>query len=205
MIIEKIIEQTRILPVIVIEELEHALPLAKTLSKAGFKTLEITLRSPCAPEAIRLIKSEFPDLIVGAGTVVDRKTFASAIAAGADFMVSPGTTDALLDVTEDSEIPLIPGVATPSEAMKLHARGFTLLKLFPAEVVGGVSLLKAMSGPLPDLRFCPTGGISEQSAPSYLAQSNVACLGGSWMAPAKLVREKRWDEIYELAVNALKL
>lgn len=203
MSIKTLLADVRLLPVLVINELEQALPLAKALMDAGFTAIEVTLRSPCASEAIRLIKAECPDLIVGAGTVTDKRSFATAMAAGSDFLVSPGFTSNLAEVARTSDVPLIPGVATPSEAMLASDMGYELLKLFPAEAVGGRALLKSIAGPLPDIRFCPTGGITADSAPDYLELPNVFCVGGSWMVPGSLLAARDWQGITNLAREAL--
>ncbi|HPF46474.1 MAG: bifunctional 4-hydroxy-2-oxoglutarate aldolase/2-dehydro-3-deoxy-phosphogluconate aldolase [Alphaproteobacteria bacterium] len=177
----RLLKGTSIIPVIVIKEMGEALPLARKLVAKGYKTLEITLRTEFGLMAIMEIAEAMPDVIVGAGTVINKGQYEAAIAAGAQFIVSPGHTDALIEEAEQSEVPFLPGVATPSEAMKLYDKGYEYFKLFPAEAVGGLKLLKSMISPLPQLKFCPTGGINEKSASDYLALSNVFCVGGSWM------------------------
>jgi 2-dehydro-3-deoxyphosphogluconate aldolase/(4S)-4-hydroxy-2-oxoglutarate aldolase len=193
------------MPVLVIQRIEDAVPLAKALYNGGLTVLEITLRTPVALEAIALIKDQLPEAIVGAGTVIDAQTLKAAEEAGSQFFVSPGVNDGLLAAAKDSDIPLLPGVATPSEAMKLYELGYSALKFFPAEAAGGTPMLKSIGGPLPQLAFCPTGGVNPDNAPSYLALPNVLCVGGSWMAPEKLIREQKWAEIEAMAKVASQL
>lgn len=194
-----------VVPVMVIKDIEHAVPMARALVAGGLKALEITLRTDCALEAVRRIAGEVEGGVVGVGTVNDTDQFAAAYDAGARFAVSPGTTDSLLAAADDTPLPYLPGVATPSEAMKLRERGYRYLKLFPAEAVGGRALLKSIGGPLPDIQFCPTGGISPASAPEYLALSNVVCVGGSWMLPSDLVQSGDWAAVERLAAEASEL
>lgn len=203
--IKKIMDTSPVVPVLVIENAKDALPLAKSLVKGGLKVLEITLRTDAALEAIKIIRGEVPDAIVGAGTVTNAKTLQAAEKAGSQFFVSPGISDSLIDAAKYSSVPLLPGIATPTEAMRLFEMGFNALKFFPAEAAGGTAMLKAISGPLPQLDFCPTGGINPQNAPNYLALNNVRCIGGSWMAPAKMVAEHQWDEITKMAKIATNL
>lgn len=203
--IRDIMDTSPVMPVLVINKAEHAVPLAQALYKGGLKVLEITLRTAAALESITLIREHLPDAIVGAGTVIDSETLMAAEKAGAGFFVSPGTNESLLQAAKYSPIPLLPGVATPSEAMRLYDQGFSALKFFPAEASGGVAMLKSIGGPLPQLDFCPTGGINPVNAPDYLALSNVRCVGGSWMAPEKLVAAERWDEIEAMAKVAAHL
>jgi len=188
-----------VIPVMVINNLEHAVPLAHALVEGGLKVLEITLRTPVALEAIRSIKAEVPNAIVGAGTIINIDTLNQAIDAGSEFLVSPGVTNSLINHAINSGVPILPGVATPSEAMKLMEKGITAMKFFPAEAAGGVPMLKSIGGPLPQITFCPTGGINPENAKQYLALNNVACIGGSWMAPANLVDAEDWDEIKKRA------
>lgn len=184
-----------VIPVMVIDNLDSAVPLARALFEGGLKVLEITLRTSVALEAIDAIKTALPEAIVGAGTVINEETLNQAIDSGAEFIVSPGFTPALIDAAIDKKIPILPGVNTPSEIMTLVEKGITAMKFFPAEAAGGVPMLKAIGGPLPQVTFCPTGGINPDNAKEYLNLSNVACVGGSWMASAGLVAEERWDEI----------
>ena len=201
----EIMQLAPVIPVMVIDRVEDAVPLANALVAGGLKVLEITLRTPAALESIRLIKQAVPDAVVGAGTIVNVGNLHDALAAGAGFIVTPGTTAAIVDACVEAGVPLLPGVNTPSEAMTLLERGFDCLKFFPAEAAGGVAMLKALGGPLPQLRFCPTGGITPANAPSYLALANVSCVGGSWMAPAELVQAGDWAEIERRAAQAALL
>lgn len=194
-----------VIPVMVINKLEHAVPLAQALVEGGLKVLEITLRTPVALEAIRKIKAEVPNAIVGAGTIINLDTLNQAIDAGSEFLVSPGVTNSLINHAINTGVPILPGVATPSEAMKLMEKGITAMKFFPAEAAGGVPMLKSIGGPLPQITFCPTGGVNPENAKQYLALNNVACVGGSWMAPASLVDAEEWDEIKKRAEQAAKI
>lgn len=189
----------------VVEQIEDALPLAKALSDGGLKVLEVTLRTACAIEAITMIKQEFPDLIVGSGTVVCPKTLEQSLHAGVDFLVSPGSNDSLLNAAASNNAPLLAGVSTASEVMNLQSKGYQCMKFFPANAAGGPAMLKAIGGPLPDVIFCPTGGITLLTAPEYLALDNVACIGGTWMLNKELVSSKNWNEIKRLARQASDL
>lgn len=203
--IKDIMNTSPVIPVMVINKLEHAVPLANALVEGGLKVLEITLRTAVALEAIKKIKAEVPDAIVGAGTVINLETLNQVIDAGSEFIVSPGLTDNLLDAALKSGVPLLPGIVTPSEVMKLLERGVTEMKFFPAEAAGGIPMVKSMGGPLPQVTFCPTGGVSPKNVADYMALKNVACVGGSWMAPASLVDAENWDEISRLTVEAISL
>lgn len=203
--VEQIVNTSPVIPVIVVDKLEQAAPLAQALYKGGLKVLEITMRTPIALEAMQAMKAAVPEAIVGAGTIVSPEDVDAALAAGADFLVSPGATDIMIDAAQAQSVPLLPGVATPSEAMRLKARGLTFLKFFPAEAAGGVNMLKSIGGPLGDLRFCPTGGINLAKAPEYLALPNVVCVGGSWMVPKQLVEAGDWQGIETLAREAAGL
>lgn len=202
MSIEKILSSAPVVPVVVIEKLEDAAPLARALYNGGLKALEITLRTPVAAEAVKLMKEAVPEAYVGTGTVVDKATFNASVEAGADFMVSPGVNDELLALAKDTDIPFLPGAATPSEVMKLASHGFKFLKFFPAEAAGGTAMLKSIGGPLPQVTFCPTGGISLETAPNYLALKNVICVGGTWMLDKQLIENKDWQAIEALARQA---
>jgi 2-dehydro-3-deoxyphosphogluconate aldolase / (4S)-4-hydroxy-2-oxoglutarate aldolase len=173
-----------VVPVVVVDDAEHAVPLAAALAAGGVCIVEVTLRTPAALESIRRIAAEVPDTLVGAGTVTTPALARDAAAAGARFLVTPGTTEAVLAACEDTGLPLLPGAATVSEAMRLAERGYTALKFFPAEAAGGAAYLRSIAGPLPGLMFCPTGGITPATAPDYLALPNVGCVGGSWLTPA---------------------
>ena len=202
MSIEKILSSAPVVPVVVIENLEDAAPLARALYNGGLKALEITLRTPIAAEAVKLMKTEVPEAYVGTGTVIDKASFDASVAAGADFMVSPGVNDELLALAKETDIPFLPGAATPSEVMKLASHGFNFLKFFPAEAAGGTAMLKSIGAPLPQVTFCPTGGISLATAPDYLALSNVICVGGTWMLDKQLIANKDWQAIEALARQA---
>ena len=194
-----------IVPVMVIENLKDAVPLARALVNGGLPVLEITLRTAAALECIRAIVGEVEGAIVGSGTVLDGKQLKASEKAGCVFAVSPGCTDKLLKAAKDQKISLLPGSATASEAMKLLEHGYALQKFFPAEQSGGAAYLASISSPLPQIKFCPTGGITPALAPSYFKLSNVITLGGSWMAPKALVAEGKWDEIERLAREAVAL
>lgn len=204
--IDQILKVAPVVPVMVVERIEDAVPLAKALYAGGLKVLEITLRTPCALDAITAMVEALPaDAVIGAGTIITPKDLEAAIKAGSTFLVSPGTTPALIEAAKASPVPLLAGVATPTEAMNLYVQGFTHQKFFPAEAAGGVPMLKSIGGPLPQITFCPTGGIDLAKAPSYLALPNVACVGGTWMAPKELMKAGRWDEIERLAREAASL
>lgn len=204
--IDQILKVAPVVPVMVVERIEDAVPLAKALYAGGLKVLEITLRTPCALDAITAMVEALPaDAVIGAGTIITPKDLEVAIKAGSTFLVSPGTTPALIEAAKASPVPLLAGVATPTEAMNLYVQGFTHQKFFPAEAAGGVPMLKSIGGPLPQITFCPTGGIDLAKAPSYLALPNVACVGGTWMAPKELMKAGRWDEIERLAREAANL
>lgn len=192
-----------VIPVVVIEDAADGVPLARALLAGGIGVIEVTLRTPAALESIRRIAAEVPEMALGAGTILEPAHAAAAADAGAGFLVSPGTTPDVLAGMVDTGLPLLPGVATISEAMALRERGHTQLKLFPAEVVGGTSYLKAISGPLPDLRFCPTGGITLDRVPDYLALPNVACVGGTWIAPAAAISGHDWAGITASAAKTV--
>lgn len=194
-----------VVPVVTIPEAGQAAPLARALLAGGVSTIEITLRTPSALEAIRRVAGEVPEMVVGAGTILSPADAEAAAKAGARFLVSPGLTPALLMAAGGFSVPLLPGVATASEAMTARDAGFRLLKLFPAEAVGGKALLKGIGGPLPDLGFCPTGGITLESAPGYLALPNVRCVGGSWLAPEAAIAAGDWASITALARGAAAL
>lgn len=197
-----IMTMSPVIPVIVIKQPEHAVPMARALVEGGLKVLEVTLRSEHALGAIRDIARELPEAVVGAGTVTTVEQVDAIIDAGAEFMVSPGSTPQLIEAALDKGIALLPGIATPSEAMRLLEYGISHMKLFPAEAVGGIPLLKSIAGPLPQISFCPTGGINAGSAGDYLALPNVVCVGGSWMLPEDLVNEADWQAIAKLAAEA---
>lgn len=194
-----------VLPVVVINDLEHAVPLAETLMQAGIQAIEVTLRSAAALAAVRAIVGQVPEIEVGVGTIVNGGQAVAAVDAGAQFLVSPGATDRLLDDLQATGVPFLAGTTGPSDVMRLLERGITEAKLFPAEVVGGLAMLKALAGPLPQMRFCPTGGITAATAPDYLALPNVGCVGGTWIAPADLLAAEDWSTIGERARHAAAL
>jgi 2-dehydro-3-deoxyphosphogluconate aldolase / (4S)-4-hydroxy-2-oxoglutarate aldolase len=192
-----------VMPVMVIKNLDDAVPLAKALVAGGIKVLEITLRTPIALEAIRLISQEVKEAIVGAGTITTPEQLKAAEEAGAVFAISPGLTPALLSAAKEGNIALIPGISTLSELMLGMEAGLDHFKFFPAEAAGGIPMLKAIAGPIPQVTFCPTGGISPENYNAYLSLNNVACVGGSWLVPEDAVKEKNWDKVTELAKLAI--
>ena len=194
-----------VIPVIVIDGIEQAVPLARALVAGGVRVLEVTLRTPVALDAIRAIAREVPDAIVGVGTISRAEHFEQAIQAGARFGVSPGLTRELIDAAHASHLPLLPGVMTPSDVIRARNARFFALKLFPAQQAGGIGMLKALSGPFPDVTFCPTGGVTPTSAPDFLALPNVGCVGGSWLTPPAMVKAGDWQEITALSLDASKL
>ena len=191
-----------VIPVLTIDRMETAVPLARALVKGGLPVLEITLRTEAALQALELIAREVPDAVVGAGTVLNARQVEQVQKAGARFGVSPGCTQELAAAVSAAQLPFLPGVQTISEAMRLADRGFSLLKFFPADTAGGVGWLKAASAPLAGLQFCPTGGIGAETAPTYLALANVACVGGSWVAPKDAVAGGDWGRVERLAAAA---
>ena len=194
-----------VIPVVVIEDAAAAVPLARALAAGGLRVVEITLRTGAALHAIEAIAGEVEDAIVGAGTVLSKGQLVAAARAGARFLVSPGMNSDLLKAAADSPIPLMPGAATASEVMALMDAGYTIQKFFPAEPAGGLAYLKALAAPLPAIRFCPTGGIGKDNAEKYLALGNVACVGGSWVAPADAIAKGDWARIEALAREASRL
>lgn len=203
--LEAILKTAPVIPVVMIEELAHAVKLARALVAGGLRVIEVTLRTPAGLDSIRAMASEVPEAIIGAGTVLTVKQFEEVVAAGAKFAVSPGATEALLDGVAGAEVKLLPGIATASEAMKLIERGYEFAKLFPAEASGGVKFLSSIASPLPQLRFCPTGGITLENAPGYLKLPNVLCVGGSWITPRALLAQGDWSGIEALARGAAGL
>ncbi|MGH4027931.1 bifunctional 4-hydroxy-2-oxoglutarate aldolase/2-dehydro-3-deoxy-phosphogluconate aldolase [Actinomycetota bacterium Odt1-20B] len=200
-----VLDLAPVVPVVVVEDVADAVPLARALVAGGLPAIEVTLRTPAALAAIRAIADEVPDAVVGAGTVISPRNVADSVAAGARFLVSPGWTDTLLDAMKGSGVPFLPGVSTTSEVVALLERGVSEMKFFPAEAAGGVPYLKSLGAPLPQARFCPTGGVNLASAPSYLALPNVGCVGGSWMLPKDAVAAKDWARVAELAREAADL
>jgi 2-dehydro-3-deoxyphosphogluconate aldolase/(4S)-4-hydroxy-2-oxoglutarate aldolase len=194
-----------VIPVVVVDDVADAAPLAEALLSGGIRVIELTLRTPVALEAIASVQRAVPGIVLGAGTVTLPEQAAQAAEAGASFLVTPGTTDAVLDACTATGLPFLPGASTVSEAMRLAERGLTALKFFPAEAAGGVDYLKSIGGPLPGLRFCPTGGITPANAPSYLALPNVGCVGGSWLTPKDALVAKDFARIEALAKDASTL
>jgi len=203
--IEAIMLTSPVIPVIVIDDIDDAVPMAQALVNGGLKVLEVTLRTDFGLEAISRIKQQVSGAIVGAGTVITAEDLEKAVAAGSEFLVSPGCTDSLINAALKGSIPLLPGVATPSEAMSLLSKGISHMKFFPAQAAGGIPMLKSIAGPLPQLKFCPTGGITEANAPDFLALPNVLCVGGTWMLDKKLVANKDWAAIEKIAKAASQL
>lgn len=203
--LESILQLAPVVPVVIIEDLASAVPLARALVAGGLKAIEITLRTPAGMDAIRAIAAEVEGAVPGVGTVVSPGQYVEAARAGARFAVSPGATPKLLDAAEDSGIAPLPGVATASEAIALIERGYRFAKFFPAEAAGGAPFVAALASPLPQLRFCPTGGITPANAPSYLKLKNVICIGGSWMLKPETIRAGSWSEITRAAAEAAAL
>ncbi|MCT4556178.1 MAG: bifunctional 4-hydroxy-2-oxoglutarate aldolase/2-dehydro-3-deoxy-phosphogluconate aldolase [Pelagimonas sp.] len=201
---EKLCRLAPVIPVLVIEDAAKARPLAQALVAGGLPVLEVTLRTPAALDAIHEM-AQVPGGVVGAGTLLTPDDVAAAKQAGARFGVSPGATGKLLDAVEAADLPLLPGAATASEAMALLERGYSVQKFFPAEANGGAPALKSIGAPIPQVRFCPTGGVSLKNAPTYLGLNNTLCVGGSWVAPTDLVKAEDWDAITALAREAAAL
>ncbi|MFI0236468.1 bifunctional 4-hydroxy-2-oxoglutarate aldolase/2-dehydro-3-deoxy-phosphogluconate aldolase [Streptomyces sp. NPDC016845] len=197
-----VLDLAPVVPVVVVEDVADAVPLARALVAGGLPAIEVTLRTPAALDAIRAIAAEVGGAVVGAGTVISPANVADSVAAGAEFLVSPGWTDTLLDAMKGSGVPFLPGVSTTSEVVALIERGVREMKFFPAEAAGGAAYLKALAGPLPQARFCPTGGVSPANAPAYLALENVGCVGGSWMLPGDAIAAKDWARVEKLAREA---
>lgn len=200
-----IMRTSPVIPVIAIDNPDHAVPLARALVAGGIRVLEVTLRTEHGLSAIRAMAEQVPDAIVGVGTLTQPEEFRAAREAGAVFGVSPGLTPSLIDAAKSSGLPLLPGVMSPSEVMAAREAGFRQLKLFPAVPAGGVGMLNAIAGPLPDVTFCPTGGISQETAAKFLECKNVACVGGSWLTPKEALKNGDWQMITELAAAASRL
>ena len=196
-----VLRRAPVVPVLIIDRLEDAVPLGRALVAGGLPALEVTMRTPVALDAIRAM-SEIEGGVVGAGTVLDAAQAREAVAAGAKFLVSPGATESILDAALELGVPLLPGVATASEAMIAREKGYRVLKFFPAGPAGGPTYLKSLASPLADVVFCPTGGVSLENAPEYLKLPNVICVGGSWVAPADAVKSGDWARIETLAREA---
>ncbi len=203
--IDAILSRAPVIPVLVVEDAGQAVPLAKALVAGGLSVLEITLRSAAALEAIKRIAAEVPDAVVGAGTVLNAAQFAASQLAGAKFVISPGATEALYYTAKDTGLPFLPAVATASEVMRALEQGFTRAKFFPAEAMGGIRALQSLAGPFPQMRFCPTGGITEANLAAYAALPNVASVGGSWLAPKEMLQKGDWAGITALAKKAVQI
>ena len=199
---ERLLHDAGILPVVTVDSIEQAKRLADALLEGGLRSIELTLRTPAALDALAALKRDLPDIVIGAGTVLTTEQIRQSIDAGADFLVTPGTPAAMADVLAQVSIPVVPGGATPTEFLALMARGFRICKLFPANAVGGLAMLKGLAGPLAELKLCPTGGISEANAAEFLAQPNVACVGGSWMVPKEWLVAGEWDKVREASAKA---
>ena len=196
---------SRVVPVIVLADVKQAVPLAHALLEGGIDVMEITLRSDVALDAIEAVAKAVPEMHLGAGTVTRASDVPRVIDAGARFALSPGCTDALVDAMRATGLPFIPGVMTPGEVMRARDQGFTLMKLFPAQQAGGIGMLKALGAPIPDVRFCPTGGVSPENLRDFLALPNVAMAGGSWLTPADALRDGDWARVTKLAREATTL
>ncbi|TMR06363.1 bifunctional 4-hydroxy-2-oxoglutarate aldolase/2-dehydro-3-deoxy-phosphogluconate aldolase [Actinomadura soli] len=205
MIAADLFDLAPVIPVVVLDDADAAVPLARALVGGGLPVIEVTLRTPAALAAITRIAAEVPDAVVGAGTVVRPEDAERSAAAGARFLVSPGCTPRLQAAMVASGLPFLPGVATASEAIALLEDGVTAMKFFPAEAAGGIACLRSLYGPLPQIRFCPTGGVGPGNAAEYLALENVGCVGGSWLTPADAVRDGDWDRVRTLAADASAL
>ena len=201
----QVMQDAPVIPVIVLNELAHAVPLARALLAGGIRMLEVTLRTPVALACMEAMAREVPEVVVGAGTVRSPQDVRAARDAGARFAVSPGLTPSLGQACRDLQLPLLPGVATASDIMLAQEQGYTELKFFPAVPAGGTAMLQAWAGPFPELRFCPTGGVSANNARDFLRLSNVACIGGSWLTPADALQAKDWTRITRLAKEASRL
>jgi 2-dehydro-3-deoxyphosphogluconate aldolase/(4S)-4-hydroxy-2-oxoglutarate aldolase len=203
--IREILGLAPVIPVLTIQDIAHAVPLARALVAGGLPVLEITLRTPAALAAVEAIARALPEAVVGVGTLTRAVDFAAAERAGAKFGVSPGLTPELAAAARGARFPLLPGAMTPTEVIAARIAGYNVLKLFPAEQAGGIPMLRALGAPFPDVLFCPTGGISRSTAPDYLALGNVACVGGSWVAPAALLAAGDWAGVEKLARDAAGL
>ena len=202
--LEKILTPARIVPVLTIDHVEDGVPLARALVAGGVKVLEVTFRTEAGAAAAKAIIADVPEAVVGIGTVLNADDLERAKALGARFAVSPGATPELLNAAATSDLPLLPGVATASEVMQSLAKGFSLLKFFPAEQAGAIPMLRALAGPFPNTRFCPTGGIGAANAAMWLAEPNVMCVGGSWLCPASDIKAANWEVITGRCIDAMK-
>lgn len=199
---ELLLRAAGILPVVTVHTLDEARSVSSALLEGGLPAIELTLRTPVAMEALAMLKRELPDIVIGAGTVLTTEQVQQSINAGADFLVTPGTPPAMAEALAAAPIPVVPGAATPTELLSLMAHGFRVCKLFPATAVGGLAMLKGLAGPLSELKICPTGGITEDTAADYLSQPNVVCIGGSWMVPGNWLQQGQWDKVRESSAKA---
>lgn len=199
---EQLLSAAGILPVVTVHTLDQARSVSAALLEGGLPAIELTLRTPVAMEALAMLKRELPDVVVGAGTVLTVEQMQRSIDAGADFIVTPGTPAHMADALATAPLPVVPGAASPTELLELVARGFRICKLFPATAVGGLAMIKGVAGPIPELKLCPTGGITEATAGDYLSQKNVVCIGGSWMVQDSWIRNGQWDEVKKSAAAA---
>ena len=205
MSISKILSFGPVMPVIVIEQANHAIPLGEALLTGGIKTIEITLRTSAALNAIEQLAKHLPEIYVGAGTILQKENAIQAKNSGAKFCVSPGTTSSIIDACKEIDIPLLPGASTVSEMLTLSEVGFSEIKFFPASAAGGIHFIKSLASPLPKLKFCPTGGISLDTASEWLSLENVSCVGGSWIAPVRDINKQNFTEITARAKQTTKL
>lgn len=203
--VRSLLDVAPVVPVVVLDDLAAAVPLARALVAGGLPVIELTLRTPVALDAIRAIADEVPEILVGAGTIVTPGQAKQALDAGARFLVSPGSTPTLLSAMSDTGLPFLPGTATVSEVLAVLEAGFTDMKFFPAEASGGAAFLKSIASPVPAARFCPTGGITAATAASYLSLPNVGCVGGSWLTPADALAAGDWGRIERLAAEAARI
>ena len=199
---EQLLRQAGILPVITVDSVDQGRRIAEALLEGGLTSLELTLRTPAALDTLAALKKELPDIVIGAGTVLNEEHIRQSVDAGADFLVTPGTPAPLAQALARASIPAVPGGATPTEFLQLMAQGFRCCKLFPANAVGGLAMLKGLAGPLAGLKLCPTGGITEANAGEFLAQPNVLCIGGSWMVPRDWLAAGDWAKVRESAARA---
>ena len=202
-LIDDFCTQSPIIPVVAIASSTDAIPLANALLEGGIKVIEITLRTNAALESIQLIAQQLPQMKVAAGTVLNPLQYQQAIDAGAQFVISPGITETLLDKGQDNPVPLLPGISSASELMQALDKGYSRCKFFPAEAAGSIAMLKALNGPFSQVKFCPTGGITPENATAFLALSNVICVGGSWLSPNKLIEQQDWSAISQIARQSL--
>lgn len=202
---EQLLAAAGILPVVTVHTLDQARAVSAALLEGGLPAIELTLRTPVAMDALAMLKRELPDVVVGAGTVLTVEQMQRAIDAGADFLVTPGTPPHMAEALAAAPLPVVPGAASPTELLALVARGFRICKLFPATAVGGLAMVKGVAGPIPELKLCPTGGITEATAGDYLSQKNVVCIGGSWMVQDSWIRAGQWDEVKKSAAAAATL